>query len=72
MNVGELIDVLSKLPERATVLVSSDEEGNRISRLDVAETATFVDYGFEIDLIADEDADEYEDDEPALAVVLWP
>jgi hypothetical protein len=73
MKVGELIDALSALPEDATVLVASDEEGNRISELYSADTQKFIDYGEgEINLIHPDDEDDYEDDDPSLAVVLWP
>lgn len=74
MRVSELISRLQLLNQDARVLISSDEEGNRINILFDVEPQKFAyaDDGSEVDLVHPDDEGEYEDDELLEAVVLWP
>lgn len=75
MKVHELITLLQDLPEDHEVYVSSDEEGNTITRLAVAdESWGFPERdGYRLDTVADEDVGtEYDKEDLVQAVVLWP
>lgn len=72
MKVAELVARLQLLDQDATVLVSSDEEGNHIGTLYDVEPQKFIDYGDEINIIHPDDEESYEDEDMQEGVILWP
>lgn len=72
MIVSELIELLKELPQDSLVLASSDEEGNRIGQVWEVSPYKAIDDGRDYDLIADEDADDYEESDMIDVVVVWP
>lgn len=68
MNVKELRELISDLPEDAPVIIASDEEGNSFHALDGWSVSAFAQSGYEFEVFDDDPS--YENDPKAL--VLWP
>jgi len=75
MTKDELIAELQAIPGNPVVLVSSDEEGNRIKRLADINVGPAIKHDWEIDLIHPLDLKEYDDEDLEKvfeAICLWP
>lgn len=71
MNKQELLDIIQDLPDDATFLVSSDEEGNSIRSLGGLDHSLGLKFDWEWELIHPDDAEEYGASELVPVVVFW-
>lgn len=75
MNILDLIENLTEQYSRygnVKVLLSSDEEGNSFTDSFIVQTNFAHDDGWEINVVHQNDIDDYEQDEIERVVVLWP
>ena len=75
MKVRELIEQLSRMPQDAEVLVSSDSEGNSYDTAYDVDVMYYVPGDVEYWPVAPEDIDEYDGltlDDLVQAVCIWP
>lgn len=70
MTVHDLIEKLKTLPAHLEILIASDPEGNGFHELYAAQVELIE--PSTLDVIHEDDADEYDDGELEERVILWP
>jgi len=72
MNVKELKELLQRIPEDRQVIISNDEEGNRLQELYDIREHNYYPGGYSGEIVENEEVILDEDERPIKVIVLYP
>lgn len=72
MTIKELKDKISHLDDNLEVYIARDEEGNGFSSLYSVETEHIYNDDYDIEVIHEDNLEDYGDDHVKEGIVLWP